>query len=139
MVLNSFELRMPPPTLPLVGNNVSFVLFHDMGNVFRYPGDMFKSIRNFHQPDEATCHQVPPKGEPIGILENLSGNCNFNYYSHAVGIGARYNTPVGPIRLDFSYNLNPPIYPVFYDYTVNSPFVGQASHFNFFFSIGQAF
>ena len=47
-------------------------------------------------------------------------------------------TPVGPIRLDLSYNLNPPIYPVFYDYTANSPYVGQASHFQFFFSIGQA-
>ncbi len=139
VVVNSFEFRMPPPTLPFVGNSVSFVLFHDMGNVVRYPGDMFSSIKNFKQPDEATCHQVPPKGEPIGILQNLSGTCNFNYYSHAVGLGARYNTPVGPIRLDFSYNLNPPVYPVFYDYTANSPYVGQASHFNFFFSIGQAF
>ncbi len=139
VVVNSFELRLPPPTLPFVGNSVSFVLFHDMGNVFRYPGDMFKSIKNFHQPDQDTCRQVPPKGEPIGILQNLSGNCNFNYYSQAAGLGARYNTPVGPIRLDFSYNLNPPIYPVFYDYTSKSPYVGQASHFNFFFSIGQAF
>ena len=67
------------------------------------------------------------------------GKCNFNYYSHAVGVGLRYGTPVGPIRLDFSYNLNPPIYPVFDDYTGALPYVGQASHFNFFFSIGQSF
>ena len=55
------------------------------------------------------------------------------------GIGIRYKTPVGPIRVDFSYNLNPPIYPVFDDYTGALPYVGQASHFNFFFSIGQSF
>ena len=24
-------------------------------DVFRYPGDMFSSIKNFHQPNEATC------------------------------------------------------------------------------------
>jgi outer membrane protein assembly factor BamA len=74
------------------------------------------------------------------------GTCNFNYYSHAIGLGARYATPVGPIRLDFSYNLNPPIYPVFDDYNQanpyvagHPPYVGQANHFNFFFSIGQSF
>jgi outer membrane protein assembly complex protein YaeT len=139
VVVNSFELRMPPPTLPLVGNSVSFVLFHDMGNVFRYPSDMFTSIKNFRQPDEHTCEIVPPKGTPPEELIDGTGTCNFNYYSHAVGLGLRYKTPVGPIRVDFSWNLNPPVYPVFYDYTVNSPYVGRAAHFNFFFSIGQAF
>lgn len=139
VVINSLELRMPPPTLPLVGNSVSFVLFHDMGNVFRYPSDMFTSIKNFRQPDEQTCRQVPPKGTPTSELQNGTGTCNFNYYSHAVGLGLRYKTPVGPIRLDFSYNLNPPVYPVYYDYTKASPYVGNAGHFNFFFSIGQAF
>ena len=138
VVVNSLELRMPPPTLPLVGNSVSFVLFHDMGNVFRYPSDMFKSVKNFHQPDESTCRNVTvPPGTPD--ISKVSGTCNFNYYSHAVGLGARYKTPVGPIRLDFSWNLNPPVYPIFYDYTGKPPHVGQAPHFNFFFSIGQAF
>ena len=139
VVVNTVELRLPPPTLPYVGNSVSFVIFHDMGNVFLHPGDMFTSIKNFRQPDEQTCSQVLPKGTPISVLETTIGKCNFNYYSHAVGLGLRYATPVGPIRLDFSYNLNPPKYPVNYDYTNNSPYAGQASHFNFFFSIGQAF
>ena len=139
VVVNQFELRMPPPMLPIVGNSVSFVLFHDMGNVFRYPGDMFSSIKNFHQPNVATCSVIPPKSTPATTLLGEAGTCNFNYYSHAVGLGARYKTPVGPIRVDFSWNLNPPTYPVFYDYTTNSPYVGHAPHFNFFFSIGQAF
>lgn len=127
--INTIELRMPPPTLPYVGNNVSFVLFHDMGNVFQNAGDMFPSFLNFHQPNKQTCSDVSQK----------IGTCSFNYFSHAVGVGARYKTPVGPIRVDFSYNLNPPVYPVIADFNNNPPHVGHAGHFNFFFSIGQSF
>ncbi len=146
VVVNTFELRLPPPTLPVVGDSISFVLFHDMGNTFQYPGDMFKSFVHFHQPNQSTCRDltipgVAPGTQPtITQQDNAVGTCNFNYYSHAVGVGLRYNTPVGPLRADFSYNLNPPIYPVFNDYTPNvMPYVGQGSHFNFFFSIGQSF
>jgi outer membrane protein insertion porin family len=127
--VNSVELRLPPPTLPYVGNNVSFVLFHDMGNVFQNAGDMFPSFLNFHQPHNRTCSDVS---------SNI-GTCSFNYFSHAVGAGARYKTPVGPIRVDFSYNLNPPVYPVIADFNNNPPHVSHAGHFNFFFSIGQSF
>lgn len=145
VVVNSFELRMPPPVLPLVGDSVSFVLFHDMGNTFRYPGDMFTSFVHFRQPNRGTCRDLSIPGVAAGSTptptqqENAVGTCNFNYYSHALGVGIRYATPVGPIRADFSYNLNPPIYPVFDDYTSALPYVGQGSHFNFFFSIGQSF
>ena len=135
--INTFELRLPPPTLPVVGNSVSFVVFHDMGNVFQHVGDVFPSIRNFHQPNEQTCEQV--KNVQIGT-------CNFNYYSHAIGLGLRYKTPVGPIRVDIPYNLNPPKYPVIPTLNpdgtyVNGqvPYVGQGNHFGFFFSIGQSF
>ena len=134
--INTFELRLPPPTLPIVGNSVSFVLFHDMGNVFQHVGDVFPSIKNFHQPNEATCSQVT----------NVQiGTCSFNYYSHAVGLGLRYKTPVGPIRVDIPYNLNPPVYPVIPTITTNGyvngtqPYVGHGNHFGFFFSIGQSF
>jgi len=127
--VNTTELRLPAPTLPFVGDSVAFVLFHDMGNVFTHIPDMFPSIQHFHQPDQQTCANV----------SNSFGTCNFNYFSHTVGMGARYKTPVGPIRLDFSYNLNPPVYPVIYDFNGAAPYEGQAGHFNFFFSIGQAF
>ena len=136
--VNTFELRLPPPTLPFVGDNVSFVLFHDMGNVFQHVGDIFPSIGRFRQPNEATCEKVP---NGISI-----GTCDFNYFSHAVGVGARYRTPVGPIRVDFSLNLNPPRYPVIPSQNVlgqylngKMPKVEQGSRFNFFFSIGQSF
>jgi len=127
--VNSTELRLPAPTLPFVGDSISFVLFHDMGNVFTHISDMFPSFTHFRQPDQATCANV----------SNSFGMCNFNYFSHAVGMGARYKTPVGPIRVDFSYNLDPPVYPVIYDFNGAAPYEGQAGHFNFFFSIGQAF
>ena len=127
--VNTFELRLPPPTLPVVGNSVNFVLFHDMGNVFQLASQMFPSFLRFHQPDRQTCANV----------SGSIGTCNFNYFSHDVGLGARYKTPVGPIRLDFSYNLNPPVYPVIYDFNNNPPHQGQAGHFNFFFSIGESF
>jgi outer membrane protein insertion porin family len=129
VIVNSLEFRMPAPTLPYVGNSVSFVLFHDMGNVFQNASDLFPSFLNFRQPNRSTCRDV----------SGTIGTCSFNYYSHAVGLGARYRTPIGPIRVDFSYNLNPPIYPVIYDFNNNPPHVGQAGHFNFFFSIGQTF
>jgi outer membrane protein insertion porin family len=127
--VNTTELRLPAPTLPFVGDSISFVLFHDMGNVFTNISDMFPSIGRFHQPNQQTCANV----------SSAFGTCNFSYFSHAVGMGARYKTPVGPIRVDFSYNLNPPVYPVIYDFSGAAPYEGQASHFNFFFSIGQAF
>ena len=91
------------------------------------------------QPHSETCRDV---SAPYATY-NTSTTCDFNDFSHALGLGLRYRTPIGPIRLDLSYNLNPPIYPVIYDYTTNSstpdPHVGQAAHFNFFFSIGQSF
>jgi outer membrane protein insertion porin family len=140
VVVNTFELRLPPPTLPLVGDSVSFVIFHDMGNVFLNASEMFKSAKRFSQPDKASCRNLlGPLLTAYGNAAEAVGSCNFNYYSHAVGLGLRYATPVGPIRVDFSYNLNPPIYPVFDDYTGHAPYVGQANHFNFFFSIGQSF
>jgi outer membrane protein insertion porin family len=127
--INSTEMRFPAPTLPFVGDSVNFVIFHDMGNAFTHVSDAFPSFTHFHQPDQSTCANV----------SSAFGTCNFNYFSHAIGVGARYKTAVGPIRVDFSYNLNPPVYPVIYDFNGAAPYQGQAGHFNFFFSIGQAF
>ncbi len=139
VLVNSFELRLPPPVLPFVGDSVSFVLFHDMGNVFHHAGDMFPM------------HRALPSAQRGDLRRSSTGvyrraTCNFNYFSHAVGLGARYKTPVGPIRLDFSYNLNPPELSRHHRADLlrhlrqrHQPYVGHAGHFNFFFSIGQTF
>lgn len=148
-LINSTELRLPPPSLPWLGNTLSFVLFHDMGNVFTNASDAWISATRIHQPDRDACKVtnavLTPKPVPTGPVTSTGrqGECGFNYFSHAPGIGLRYHTPVGPIRFDFSYNLNPPIYPVNIDYSKSpdylNPYVGEAPHFNFVFSLGQAF
>ncbi len=147
-LINSTELRLPPPMLPWFGDTLSFVLFHDMGNVFTNAGDAWASALHVRQPHSDTCKKLATVGdsstyEPSGpdTSTGKQGQCSFNDFSHALGIGLRYHTPVGPIRLDFSYNLNPPIFPININYGNPSapPQVGQASHFNFFFSLGQTF
>lgn len=136
LFLNQLELRLPPVDLPYVGNNISFAVFHDMGNVFAKPADMVDNLFHWRQKDPDLC-----------MHQDTYTQCDFNYVSHAVGIGVHYKTPIGPIRLDFGYNLNPPAFPSFQtvtntvnDVSSSTQFVPQrASHFNFFFSIGQAF
>jgi outer membrane protein assembly factor BamA len=143
-LMNSTELRLPPPPLPLLGNTLSLVLFHDMGNVFANAGDAWASALRTRQPDRSACTNTGllPANAPSNST-GVEGACSFNYFSHAVGTGLRYHTPAGPIRLDFSYNLNTPIFPVYYNYSLSStqidPHVGEATHFNFFFSLGQSF
>ncbi|HWF93214.1 MAG TPA: POTRA domain-containing protein [Terriglobales bacterium] len=148
LVLNSFELRLPPVSLPYLQDNVSFAFFHDAGNVFTSGNDMLHSLKRWSQPGAGVCAD-PVRGQ----------SCNYNYISQAVGLGVRYKTPIGPIRFDFAYNLNPPKFPSCQptkdatvpssycpfdpsstnpaDKTVFSP--QQVRHFNVFFSIGQTF
>jgi len=76
---------------------------------------------------------------PIPIMSNLGGvvfydggnvyrRINFadfvNHYTNTVGIGLRYNTPIGPVRLDLGHNLNP---------------VTGISAWQYFITLGQAF
>lgn len=143
LFLNSFELRFPPPTLPFVRDNMSFAVFHDMGNVFRNGEDMAHSLLRWHQDTRLCSSQALGSQFQAGAGAAL---CNYNYISHAIGLGVRYRTPVGPVRFDFGYNLNPPIFPQFVQSNPNDPnspfiFTGtkQASAFNVYFSIGQTF
>jgi outer membrane protein assembly factor BamA len=146
VLVNQVELRMPPLALPFAGDNLNFVLFHDFGNVFESGQDMVKSLFRWYQPRREAC------SSEVNHLQ-----CDFNYISHAAGIGARYRTPIGPVRIDASYNFNPPAFP-FYVQCPSTPPTGSNAgpcatlppsalifqsgtlrHFNFFFSIGQTF
>ena len=70
-LINSTELRLPPPTLPWLGNTVSFVLFHDMGNVFANAGDAWESALRIRQPDRAACKAALANvGDPNSYIPN---------------------------------------------------------------------
>ena len=64
---------------------------------------------------------------------------------HAAGFGIRYNTPVGPVRVDLAYSINPPTFiglkGTYQDLLIGTatPQLQPGKHFQFFFSIGQAF
>ena len=124
--VNNFELRFPPVYLPFFENNMSFVIFHDMGNVFDTGHDMLHSFTRWSQKNIQDCRSLTATASP----------CNFNYMTHDVGGGIRYKTPVGPVRLDLGYNLNPPVFPI---RAGIPPSVQVLHHFNFYFSIGQTF
>jgi outer membrane protein insertion porin family len=144
LFLNNLELRFPPPSLPFVHDNLSFAIFHDMGNVFTDGNHMLDSLLRWHQ-NKGLCVQRLNSTFQAGSGAAL---CNYNYISHAIGLGVRYKTPVGPVRFDFGYNLNPTVFPNFCMHTNSTKtcpatltYFGtkQASPFNVFFSIGQTF
>lgn len=123
LLMNQTELRFP-----LLGDNIAGVLFHDMGNVYSSPS-------------------------AISFRTDQHGLGDFDYMNHAVGFGIRYRTPIGPVRLDLAYSINPPSFIGFkgsFNDLLNAgpepcqtqPYncVAQSiSHFQFFFSIGQTF
>jgi outer membrane protein insertion porin family len=127
LFVNNLELRSPALPLPFVGNNLSVVVFHDMGNVFSTSSDMVSSFLRVSQPKRDTC------------LNPAAQTCNFNYFSHAVGGGIRYRTPIGPVSFDLGYNLNPPAFPISAPPPPAVPSSQVLKHFNFFFNIGQTF
>ena len=123
LLMNQTELRFP-----LLGEDIGGVLFHDMGNVYSSPSS-------------------------ISFRTDQHGLSDFDYMNHAVGFGIRYRTPIGPVRLDLAYSINPPRFIGFSGSfsdllnagqypctTLPASCVAQSiSHFQFFFSIGQTF
>ncbi len=146
LFVNSEELRFPSVSLPYLGEGFGFALFHDMGNVFTAGHDMLKGLARWHQPNPSQCLQFNPSTAPTqydGCVTSFD-NSGYDYTSHVLGIGLRYKTPIGPLRFDFGYNLNPTAYPTGYTpSTSTDPTTAfspqRLQHFNVFFSIGQPF
>jgi outer membrane protein assembly complex protein YaeT len=137
LFVNSEELRFPQISLPYLGEGFGFAIFHDMGNVFTAGHDLLTGLMRWHQPDPSQCLLSNP-GVIIPACETYFNNSGYDYTSHAVGLGLRYKTPIGPLRFDFGYNLNPTYY--FQGIPNSSDFETQRMrHFNVFFSIGQPF
>src|SRR5215469_2807207 len=106
------ELRFPM-SLPYVGNRLGGTLFYDAGNVY-------SDIRH------------------ISFAWKPPSPTNLTYFSHTIGFGVRYPTPIGPVRLDFGYQLNPARYQTT-DPTTNVTSFFRLPHFQFFFNIGPVF
>jgi outer membrane protein assembly factor BamA len=124
LLFNNLELRFP-----FLGANIGGVVFHDMGNIY---SSISKLSPRFSQRD-------------------LN---DFNYTLQSVGFGIRYRTPIGPVRGDLAYSVNPPSYLGFSGTPLQllqcgpnnpslpsfcTPTRQNVSHFQFFFSIGQTF
>jgi outer membrane protein insertion porin family len=123
LLFNQTELRFP-----LIGENIGGVLYHDMGNVYSSVKDLSFRVKQH-------------------------GLDDFDYMVHAAGFGLRYRTPIGPVRVDLGYSINPPH---FYGFNGTQEDLFKAgvtpcatspnlcsqqnvSHFQFFFSLGQTF
>jgi outer membrane protein insertion porin family len=91
------EFRFPM-RLPYIGTALSGALFYDGGNVYSRLGRI--TFRAYSpQP-------VFDPANPTVCKYNCTNE--LNYFAHTVGIGFRYSTPVGPIRIDLGFPINRP-------------------------------
>jgi outer membrane protein assembly factor BamA len=102
-----------PMRLPFVGNRLGGTIFYDGGNVFSDVNHITFAWRS-------------------------SSITTLNYFSHTIGFGLRYPTPIGPVRVDIGYQLNPAQYQVVPTGTTTPEFF-RVSHFGFSFNIGPIF
>lgn len=127
MLIFNQELRFPM-RLPFVGSRLGGALFYDAGNVFQ-------NARHI------TLRATPPSPSDL------------NYFSHTIGFGFRYGTPIGPVRVDLAYQLNPanfcvagpavpagtPAPPPPPGCTVAGQQLTRVPRFQFFFNLGAIF
>lgn len=137
LILNQ-ELRFPMK-LPILGTSLGGTLFYDGGNVFsqldsitlrwKPPAPVFKTAYP----------SVPPgRFNPTQCLYNCTNE--LNYFSNTVGVGVRYGTPVGPIRVDLGYELNQPYFVI--PCRNSAVFCQQATRLpkiQVFFNLGSSF
>jgi len=116
------EIRFPM-RLPFIGTRLGGALFYDAGNVFNQLSDI-------------TLRWAPT------AASQTSGD--LSYFSHTVGFGFRYNTPIGPVRVDLAYQLNPAEFYIpctigSIGCGVNGEMLTRLPHFQLFFNLGEIF
>jgi outer membrane protein insertion porin family len=104
------EFRFPM-SLPFIGSRLGGALFYDGGNTYsRLSRISFRATL-----PKPTFASTPDPANPTGPpLTTCLTNCTneLNYFAHTVGVGLRYATPVGPIRVDVGYQINRPFFVV---------------------------
>ncbi|OLB35368.1 MAG: hypothetical protein AUH11_14830 [Acidobacteria bacterium 13_2_20CM_57_17] len=145
LVLNQ-EFRFPM-RLPFIGTSLGGAIFYDGGNVYsRLNRISFHSM--LPEPTFALQNPALPAG-PTNVPV-CATNCTneLNYFAHTVGLGVRYKTPVGPIRIDFGYQLNRPLFviPIPCSSGATNCLVGSLGQqstrlpgFQIFFNLGSSF
>jgi len=138
MVILNQELRFPLK-LPFVGTNLGGAFFYDGGNVFSRVGRI--TLRWLPpEPVFKTAYPGQPPGRfnPTQCVYNCTNE--LNYFSHNIGFGLRYATPVGPIRIDLGYELNRPEFVVPCRNTAVLCQEGtRLPKFQIFFNLGSSF
>jgi outer membrane protein insertion porin family len=145
LILNQ-EFRFPM-RLPFVGTALGGAIFYDAGNVYsRLSQISFRSM--LPSPTFTLTNPALPPG-PTN-LPVCAANCTneLNYFAHTIGLGLRYRTPVGPIRVDLGYQLNRPSFVIPIQCPSNAPScpvgsLGQQGTrlpgFQIFFNLGSSF
>jgi outer membrane protein insertion porin family len=145
LVLNQ-EFRFPM-RLPFLGTSLGGAFFYDGGNVYSRLSRI--SFRTY-LPSPTLALQNPSQPPSSTNVPMCVTNCSneLNYFSHTAGLGFRYKTPVGPIRIDLGYQLNRPLFIVPIPCPPNTPScvpgsLGQMSTrlpgFQIFFNLGSSF
>ena len=146
MVVLNQEFRFPM-RLPFIGTSLGGALFYDGGNVYsRLTRISFRT----NLPSPTLALQNPSLPPSSTNLPMCVANCSneLNYFSHTAGLGFRYKTPVGPIRIDLGYQLNRPLFIVPVPCPSNTPScvtgsLGQTrtrlKGFQIFFNLGSTF
>jgi outer membrane protein insertion porin family len=137
LVINQ-ELRFPL-RVPFVGAGLGGAFFYDGGNAF---SRLSRMTFRWSAPDPVFQPAFP--GLPPGRFNptHCEFNCTneLNYFSHTIGFGLRYATPVGPIRIDLGYLINRPSIAIPCKY--EATFCQQGTrlpHFQIFFNLGSSF
>jgi outer membrane protein insertion porin family len=90
LVALNLEARIP------LTRNLQIVPFYDGGNVFNRVGDIFR--------------RQPSADDFLNSrdIEAINGRNLQVGFTHTVGVGLRFRTPLGPVGIDYGFLLNPP-------------------------------